>query len=279
MGLVGVERGQQLLPLHAHPQPQQQHDLRRGVQGQPEHAEGTRATAGGNLNILGDQHRSRSRSRCATGASTAPTASRRTTRSSAPAAAANADWVAFPGAATFLDLNPSGGVRRDSTGSRIGIIAQDNWPGGRRVPVERHPAVAHVDYFRITPDNCPAGADHTAPTTTATAAPAAPNGTNGWYTSDVNVTLAGNDSASGSGIDKIEYKVDGGAFATYSAPIAVTTPARTRSSTARPTRTATSRPPRRHGQGRQGRADDHRDARAGHDRPGRHLHRSRSTSR
>ena len=37
------------------------------------------------------------------------------------------------------------------------------------------------------------------------------------------MTLAGTDNAGGSGIDKIEYKVDGGAFATYSAPIAVTT--------------------------------------------------------
>ena len=37
------------------------------------------------------------------------------------------------------------------------------------------------------------------------------------------MTLAGTDNAGGSGIDKTEYKVDGGAFATYSAPIAVTT--------------------------------------------------------
>jgi PKD repeat protein len=38
------------------------------------------------------------------------------------------------------------------------------------------------------------------------------------------VTLAGNDGAGGSGVDKTEYKVDGGAFAAYTAPIAVTTP-------------------------------------------------------
>ena len=37
------------------------------------------------------------------------------------------------------------------------------------------------------------------------------------------MTLAGTDNGGGSGIDKTEYKVDGGAFATYSAPIAVTT--------------------------------------------------------
>ena len=96
-------------------------------------------------------------------------------------------------------------------------------PARRATPVTGTPAIVDVDYFRVTPDNCPPGADNTAPTTTATAAPAAPNGTNGWYTSDVNVTLAGNDGANGSGIEKIEYKVDGGAFATYSAPVAITT--------------------------------------------------------
>ena len=90
-------------------------------------------------------------------------------------------------------------------------------------PANGVPAIADVDYFRVTPDNCPTGADSTAPTTTATTAPAAPNGTNGWFTSDVNVTLAAKDGT-GSGIDKTEYRVDGGTFATYSAPIAITTP-------------------------------------------------------
>ena len=143
----------------------------------------------------------------------------------APAAAATADWVNFPAhRPAVLDLNPSSGARRDAAGSRIGIIAQDNWPGrAGTFPSNGTPAVAHVDYFRVTPDVCPDGADSTAPTTTATTAPAAPNGSNGWFTSDVNVTLAGTDNAGGSGIDKTEYRVDGGAFATYSAPIAVTT--------------------------------------------------------
>ena len=38
------------------------------------------------------------------------------------------------------------------------------------------------------------------------------------------MTLAGTDNAGGAGIDKTEYKVDGGAFATYTAPIVVSTP-------------------------------------------------------
>ena len=141
----------------------------------------------------------------------------------APASAANADWVAFPGASTFWDLNPSGGPRRDAAGSRIGLIAQDNWPAGGAFPSNGQPAIAHVDYFRVTPDDCPTGADTTAPTTTATAAPAAPNGAAGWYTSNVDVSLAADDGANGSGVDRIEYKVNGGEFAPYTAPIALTT--------------------------------------------------------
>jgi PKD repeat protein len=142
----------------------------------------------------------------------------------APASAATPDWVNFPTVTGGLDLNPSGGARRDATGSRIGLIAQDNWPAGGPYPSNGTPAIADVDYFRVTPDNCPTGADTTAPTTTATTAPAAPNGANGWFTSDVNVTLAGTDNTGGSGIDKTEYRVDGGTFATYTAPIVVSTP-------------------------------------------------------
>ena len=142
----------------------------------------------------------------------------------APATAATADWVAFPGARrTFFDLNPTGGARRDATGSRIGLSRRTTGPRAARSRPTASRPIAHVDYFRITPDNCPVGADQTAPTTTATAAPTAPNGTAGWYTSDVNVTLAGTDDANGSGVERIEYKVDGGAFATYTAPVALTT--------------------------------------------------------
>ena len=79
---------------------------------------------------------------------------------------------------------------------------------------------ARYDYIRITPDDCPTGADTTAPTTTASSAPA-PNAA-GWSNANVNVTLTGTDNANGSGVDKVEYKVDGGAFATYSAPVAIT---------------------------------------------------------
>ena len=193
----------------------------------------------------------------------------------APAATANADWVNFPAhvrgwnTARRPAAQPDGRqTRRDSAGSRIGIISAGNFPGTTgNHPYTGTPADVKVDYFRVTPDNCPTGADQTAPTTTATAAPAAPNGLAGWYTSDVNVTLAGNDGANGSGIAKIEYKVDGGAFATYSAPVAITT---RRHAHGRVPLDRQGRQRRGHqvadGQGRQGRAGDDRHDRSDHAR-------------
>ena len=65
----------------------------------PGTTEGTRATAGGNRNILAT-NTGPSRSRCATGASKAPTASRRTTRSS-PRRRRQRRLGHLPGRATF----------------------------------------------------------------------------------------------------------------------------------------------------------------------------------
>ena len=60
----------------------------------------------------------------------APTASRRSTRSWRRPSAATPDWVNFPATRrSFLDLNPASGARRDSAGSRVGIIAAGNFPG------------------------------------------------------------------------------------------------------------------------------------------------------
>jgi cytochrome c len=76
---------------------------------------------------------------------------------------------------------------------------------------------ARFDYFHL------GGADSTAPVTRATAAPAAPNGQNGWYVTPVVVTLAAADENGGSGIDRTEYQVDGGAFTAYTGPVTVGT--------------------------------------------------------
>jgi hypothetical protein len=60
--------------------------------------------------------------------------------------------------------------------------------------------------------------DLAAPVTTATVSPAAPNGSNGWYTSDVIVSLAANDDLSG--VTKTEYSLDGGTtWQTYTEPV------------------------------------------------------------
>ena len=71
------------------------------------------------------------------------------------------------------------------------------------------------------------GSDGTAPATTYTITPAAPDGLNGWYKSDVTVKLTATDpevKGVKSGVAKIEYQLDGGAWTTYtSAGIKVTT--------------------------------------------------------
>lgn len=56
-------------------------------------------------------------------------------------------------------------------------------------------------------------------TASATPSPSAPNGTNGWYTSNVSVALA----ASGGTVvaDKLEYKLGSGSWTTYASPITI----------------------------------------------------------
>jgi hypothetical protein len=70
------------------------------------------------------------------------------------------------------------------------------------------------------------GCDATPPVSTATITPAAPDGKNGWYVSDVTVKITAVDpkvADVSSGVAKIEYQVDGGAWTTYSAAFKVTT--------------------------------------------------------
>jgi hypothetical protein len=63
-----------------------------------------------------------------------------------------------------------------------------------------------------------ADSDQTAPVTTATINPAAPNGSNGWYTSDVTVSLTATDNVTGAA--KTEYSLNGGTtWQTYTAPV------------------------------------------------------------
>ncbi|WP_214105414.1 glycosyl hydrolase family 95 catalytic domain-containing protein [Acrocarpospora catenulata] len=62
-------------------------------------------------------------------------------------------------------------------------------------------------------------ADRTAPVTNATTQPALP--ASGWFTGPVSVTLSAVDEAQGSGVDRTEYQLDGGAWTAYTAPVAV----------------------------------------------------------
>ncbi|WP_187274335.1 OmpL47-type beta-barrel domain-containing protein [Paenibacillus sp. N3.4] len=55
--------------------------------------------------------------------------------------------------------------------------------------------------------------DKTAPVSVSSVSPAAPNGSNGWYTSDVTVSLAVYDNLSG--VAKTEYQVNDGAWIAY----------------------------------------------------------------
>jgi hypothetical protein len=79
--------------------------------------------------------------------------------------------------------------------------------------LQNHDAGSHVHfrYVRVK--------ELDPPVTTATLAPAAPDG-GGWYRSPVTVSLAADDG-DGSGVAKTEVKLDGGAFADYAGPVTV----------------------------------------------------------
>ncbi|HWK29671.1 MAG TPA: ThuA domain-containing protein [Solirubrobacter sp.] len=74
---------------------------------------------------------------------------------------------------------------------------------------------AAFDFFRV---DC---SDKIAPTTTASVEPAQADGRLGWYTAAPHVTLTADDGA-GDGVEKISYRVDGGAETTYAGPFTVT---------------------------------------------------------
>lgn len=63
--------------------------------------------------------------------------------------------------------------------------------------------------------------DTIAPVTTV--ALAGTQGTNDWYQSDVTATLTATDNEGGSGVEKIEYSLDGTTWNIYTAPFAITT--------------------------------------------------------
>jgi len=72
------------------------------------------------------------------------------------------------------------------------------------------------DHFHLVESST---ADTTAPETTATLTPGAPDGANGWYVSPVEVALDASDA--GSGVASTEFRVDDGPWTGYSGPFAV----------------------------------------------------------
>lgn len=63
--------------------------------------------------------------------------------------------------------------------------------------------------------------DKTATVNTATVNPGTPNGDNGWYTTDVTVTMTSVDEESG--VNSPEYRINGGEWAAYSDALQLTT--------------------------------------------------------
>ncbi len=159
----------------------------------PTTAEGARQQAGSNVTILPAKGPVTIRMRYTRAAGSNTVAAQY--RVTAPASAANADWVSFPGAGNFLNLDTGATTpRRDSEGSRVGIYAGGNFPGTTgNNPYPGTPAIVEVDYFRVTPDVCPEP-DETAPETSARLNGAAPVAT---YSGPVDVSLSATDEPAG----------------------------------------------------------------------------------
>ena len=108
-----------------------------------------------------------------------------------------------------LDAQATRATATDGGGFYGGV---DLAPGRYLVRAELGPdklfsCVAEVTAGQVTTADL--AAETAAPVTAAALTPAAPNGTNGWYTTDVTVALDGQDECSG--VAATEYSTDGGA--------------------------------------------------------------------
>ena len=108
-----------------------------------------------------------------------------------------------------LDTNAARTTATDGGGFYGGV---DLAPGSYLVKAELgadklFSCVAQVSAGQVTTADL--SAETSAPATTAATTPAAPNGTNGWYTTDVTVALTASDGCSG--VASTEYSTDNGA--------------------------------------------------------------------
>ena len=108
---------------------------------------------------------------------------------------------------TYRELAPDPVVNRALGDARVGVYGFGSRTSDTTVG---------FDHFHLVESS---GGDETAPVTTATLDPAAPDGENGWYVSPVSVALDAVDE--GSGVAGTEYRLDGGAWTAYSAPFTV----------------------------------------------------------
>jgi len=88
------------------------------------------------------------------------------------------------------------------------------WDGNYTEPCTQNFTCAASDYLFFRPDTTP-------PTTSS--ALSGTVGENGWYKSDVQVTLSAVDNSGGSGVSQTQYKIDSGTWQTYSVPFPVST--------------------------------------------------------
>ncbi|WJH36021.1 hypothetical protein N6H14_09100 [Paenibacillus sp. CC-CFT747] len=128
----------------------------------------------------------------------------------------NGEW-----AATSVQYDgPSMNVTNRSTppllGYDKGTAANRDWLGSMDELRMYRYALNDADIRRLY-----GSMDEKKPVTEAVTEPREPNGTNGWYTSDVTVTLSALDNLSG--VARTEYRLNGGEWKAYRGPFAVTT--------------------------------------------------------
>lgn len=85
-------------------------------------------------------------------------------------------------------------------------------------PEQEEPVTVEFDYFHLDGDEAPT--DTTAPVTTATWTPAAPDGQNGWFVTAPGFTLGATDE--GSTVAGTEYRIDAGTWTAYTGPVSLT---------------------------------------------------------
>jgi uncharacterized lipoprotein YddW (UPF0748 family) len=137
--------------------------------------------------------------------------------------ARRADQSALDTAAVTIENLDGNGTRQTATDGNGFYGGVDLAPGSYLVRAELgtdklFSCVAEVTAGQVAAADL--GVEETAPATTAALNPAAPDGANGWYTTDVAVSLSASDDCAG--VASTEYSTDGGAtWAPYAAPLTI----------------------------------------------------------